>query len=153
MIAMQAGGLAVLAGMTLVSGLVVVFLSRMLHRWRALFPPEVVGLIAFMVGASQVTLALSRFLGLNRSTDRLDLHYLLVASITLALMAGLTVWGRGRVRLFSSFVTLVAGFHRRQCAGFSAQRAVGGSGKCAVLDIPKSIRLAWPSTMACCCRS
>ncbi|MEQ1885096.1 MAG: solute carrier family 23 protein [Bryobacteraceae bacterium] len=93
----------------MLTGLVVVLLSRVLHRLRALFPPEVVGLIAFMVGASQVSLALSRFLGVSRATDRLDTRYLMVAGVTLALIAGLTVWDRGRVRLFSSVITLVAG--------------------------------------------
>lgn len=118
MIAMQAGGLKLVAGMTLLTGFVVVVLSRVLHRWRALFPPEVVGLIAFMVGASQVSLALSRFLGLNRLTDPLDPHYLLVATFTLALLAGLTVWGKGRVRLYSSAITLVAGYIVANAYGF-----------------------------------
>lgn len=137
MIAMHAGGLKMLAGMTLVSGLAVVLLSRVLHRWRALFPPEVVGLIAFMVGASQATLALSRFLGLSRASDRLDLHYLLVASITLALMAGLTVWGKGRVRLFSSFATLVAGYIVANWFGFLHSEQWAEVANARVLDIPR----------------
>lgn len=137
MIAMQAGGLKTLAGLTLVSGVVVVLLSRVLHRWRALFPPEVVGLIAFMVGASQVTLALSRFLGLNRTTDRVDSHYLLVASITLALMAGLTVWGKGRVRLFSSFLTLVAGYSIASSFGFLRPQQWAQVSNARLLDIPR----------------
>ncbi len=137
MIAMQVGGLKMLAGMTLISGLVVVFLSRVLYRWRALFPPEVVGLIAFMVGASQATLALSRFLGLSRAADRLDFHYLLVASITLALMAGLTVWGKGRVRLFSSFATLVAGYIIANWFGFLHSEQWAEVANARVLDIPR----------------
>jgi NCS2 family nucleobase:cation symporter-2 len=137
MVAMQVGGLKVLAGMTLVTGLVVVFLSRVLHRWRVLFPPEVVGLIAFMVGASQVSLALSRFLGLSRAADRLDLHYLLVASITLGLLAGLTVWGKGRVRLFSSFITLVAGYVVANSFGFVRGDQWEQVANARLLDIPR----------------
>jgi len=118
MIAVQVGGLKLLAGMTLLTGVVVVLLSRVLHRWRALFPPEVVGLIAFMVGASQISLALTRFLGLNRGSEKLDPHYLAVASISLGLLAGLTVWGKGRIRLFSSVITLVAGYVVANWYGF-----------------------------------
>jgi NCS2 family nucleobase:cation symporter-2 len=118
MIAMQVGGLKLLAGMTLLTGLIIVLLSRVLNRWRALFPPEVVGVIAFMVGASQVSLAVSRFLGSNRVTDPLDPHYLLVATITIALLAGLTVWGKGGVRLFSSVITLVTGYIIANSFGF-----------------------------------
>jgi xanthine permease XanP len=137
MVAMQAGGLKVLAGMTLVSGLTVVFLSRVLHRWRALFPPEVVGLIAFMVGASQVTLALSRFLGLSRTTDRLDPNYLLVAIITLALMTGLTVWGKGRVRLFSSIITLITGYIVANSLGFIHRDQWAQVANARLIDIPR----------------
>ena len=118
MVAMQAGGLPLLAGMLLISGVVVVLLSRVLHRWRMLFPPEVVGLIAFMVGASQINLALSRFFGLNHPGDRLDGNYLAVAAITLALLAGLTVWGKGPWRLFSSVITLAVGYVVAHSYGF-----------------------------------
>ncbi len=137
MIAMQVGGLRLLAGMTLLTGLVVVLLSRVLHRWRALFPPEVVGLIAFMVGASQVSLALSRFLGMSRGTDKLDPHYLTVASITLALLAGLTVWGRGRLRLFSSAITLVVGYAVANASGFISASQWAQVAQARLVDIPR----------------
>jgi xanthine permease XanP len=137
MVAMQAGGLKLLAGMMLVTGLVVVLLSRVLHRWRALFPPEVVGLIAFMVGASQVSLALSRFLGLNQGSDKVDTYYLLVASITLALLAGLTVWGKGRVRLFSSAITLVAGYAVANYFGFIGREQWAQVGQARFIDFPR----------------
>jgi xanthine permease XanP len=95
-VAMQAGGLKMLAGMMLVTGPVVVLLSRVLQRWRALFPPEVVRVDCVHGG---------HFAG--EPGEKVDPQYLLVASITLALLAGLTVWGKGRVRLFSSVITLV----------------------------------------------
>jgi len=40
MVAFQTGGLKLLAGMTLLPGVIVVLLSRVLSRWKALFPPE-----------------------------------------------------------------------------------------------------------------
>jgi len=110
MLAAEKGGLALVAGMTLVTGAVVCLISRVLHRWRALFPAEVVGLIAFMVGASQASLAVSRFLGVSLSNPTPDPRHLLIASLTLALLACLTVWGKGKLRLFSSLITLVAGY-------------------------------------------
>ncbi|MEQ1947272.1 MAG: solute carrier family 23 protein [Bryobacteraceae bacterium] len=136
MIAVQAGGLRLLAGMTFVTGLVVVLLSRILHRWRALFPPEVVGLIAFMVGASQVGLALSRFLGVSRNADKLDPHYLLVASVTLALLAGLTVWGKGRLRLLSSLITLIAGYGLANYYGFIRPEQWKQVTEARIVDLP-----------------
>lgn len=110
LLAARAGGLPLVAGMTLVTGIVVAGLSRVLHRWRFLFPPEVVGLIAFMVGASQASLAVSRFLGIHRMDQTPASDHLFVASATIGLLAGLTVWGKGKLRLFSTLITLMAGY-------------------------------------------
>jgi xanthine permease XanP len=104
------GGLQLLAGMTLVSAATVAALSRILPRWRALFPPEVVGLIAFMVGASQASVAVTRFLGMERLDQTPNRVHILIASASLALLAALTVWGKGKLRLFSTLITLVCGY-------------------------------------------
>jgi xanthine permease XanP len=137
LMAAQSGGLPLVAGMTLVTGAIVVTLSHLLHRWRFLFPPEVVGLIAFMVGASQATLAVSRFLGLDRTNQSPDSHHLLVASITLALMASLTVWGKGAVRLFSSVITVIFGYALAGYFGFIGPEQWGRVQNARLLDIPR----------------
>jgi NCS2 family nucleobase:cation symporter-2 len=106
----RVGGLPLLAGMTLVSAGTVAVLSRILPRWRFLFPPEVVGLIAFMVGASQASVAVTRFLGMERLDQTPNRLHILIASASLALLAALTVWGKGKLRLFSTIITLVGGY-------------------------------------------
>ena len=108
--ATRIGGLKLLCGMTLITALAVALFSRVLPRWRFLFPPEVVGLIAVMVGASQASLAVTRFLGMERLDQTPSLAHLLVASGSLGLLAALTVWGKGKLRLFSTLITLVAGY-------------------------------------------
>lgn len=137
LVAAQLGGLPLVAGMTLVTGAFVVLLSHLLHRWRFLFPPEVVGLIAFMVGASQATLAVSRFLGLGRANESPDPNHLLVASITLTLLASLTVWGRGPLRLFSSVITVVFGYSLAGYFGFIGQEQWARVQNAAVIDFPR----------------
>lgn len=109
-LAVRAGGMQLLSGMALVTGLSVAMLSQLLPKWRFLFPPEVVGLIAFMVGASQASLAVTKFLGMTRLDDSPAATHIVVASGSLALLAALTVWGRGRLRLYSTVITLVAGY-------------------------------------------
>ena len=108
--ATRIGGLPLLAGMTAVTALSVALFSRVLPKWRMLFPPEVVGLIAFMVGASQASLAVTRFLGMERMDQTPDPAHMVVASGSLGLLAALTVWGKGRLRLFSTLITLAAGY-------------------------------------------
>jgi xanthine permease XanP len=108
--ATRVGGLPLLAGMTLITALSVSLMSWLMPRWRSLFPPEVVGLIAFMVGASQASLAVTRFLGMEHLDQSPKLGHMVIASGSLALLAALTVWGKGKLRLFSTLLTLVAGY-------------------------------------------
>jgi NCS2 family nucleobase:cation symporter-2 len=137
MVAAKAGGLPLVAGMTLITGLIVVLLSRLLHRWRFLFPPEVVGLIAFMVGASQATLAVSRFLGLEHVDQTPNQNHLFVASVTLALLASLTVWGKGPLRLFSTVITVVFGYVFAAYFGFIGPEQWSRVGSAALIDFPR----------------
>jgi NCS2 family nucleobase:cation symporter-2 len=90
-----------------------------------------------MVGASQVTLALSRFLGFERGAQRLDLNYLFVAFVTLAMLAGLTVWGKGPVRLFSSVITLVVGYVLANSFGFISAAQWTEVGRARWIDVPR----------------
>src|SRR5262245_34958899 len=137
LMAAQAGGLPMVAGMTLITGGFVVALSHLLHRWRFLFPPEVVGLIAFMVGASQATLAVSRFLGLNRANQSPDPNHLVIASFTLAVLAGLTVWGKGPFRLFSSIITVVFGYSMAAYFGFIGPEQWNRVASARLVDFPR----------------
>ena len=60
--------------------------------------------------STQASLAVTRFLGVNQAGAPPTPGHLLIASATLAMMAGLTVWGKGKLRLFSSLLTLTAGY-------------------------------------------
>jgi NCS2 family nucleobase:cation symporter-2 len=54
--------------MTAIAGSFEVLLSRIMHRLRALFPTEVVGLVVLMVGIAIIPLAIRNFMGLD-ATD------------------------------------------------------------------------------------
>jgi NCS2 family nucleobase:cation symporter-2 len=106
----RTGGLPLLCGMTLVTAFSVILFARILPRWRFMFPAEVVGLIAFMVGASQSSLAVTRFLGMDRLDQAPNAKHILIAATSLAALAALTVWSKGRLRLFSTLIILAAGY-------------------------------------------
>jgi xanthine/uracil permease len=59
--AVQMGGLPLMFGMTLVAGLFEAGISRVPHRLRPLFPPEIAGLATFLVGAAGGTARRNRF--------------------------------------------------------------------------------------------
>ncbi|MGC2854636.1 uracil-xanthine permease family protein [Novispirillum sp. DQ9] len=114
-----AGGasLAAVMGMTVVSGLGAMALSRVIARLRPLFPPEITGFVVFIVGLSVITLAMRNFLGIDAGSGGEggaaggDRHgALFVATATLAVMVGLSVWGTRQLRLFSPLVGMAVGY-------------------------------------------
>jgi xanthine permease XanP len=66
------GGLPLLFGLTVISGVFEALLSRLVQRLRVLFPPEVTGLVVAMVGIELIALAAPRFLGFQSSVARID---------------------------------------------------------------------------------
>jgi xanthine permease XanP len=108
-LAVKTGGLPLLAGMTLVSGLFGVVLSRLMGRLRPFFPAEVTGTIVTMVGLALIPVAIPRFLGIEKAHVVIDPLSAIIASITFSVMVGVTVWGSSRLRLYGVLIGLGAG--------------------------------------------
>lgn len=110
MLAGKTGGLSLMFGLTTVSGVFEALLSRVIQRLRALFPPEVTGLVVAMVGIELIALGCPRFLGYAGPGSVLDARSTLVAFITLAAMVAPTVWSKGKLRLYPVLLGLSAGY-------------------------------------------
>jgi NCS2 family nucleobase:cation symporter-2 len=108
--AANVGGLHVLFGMTSIAGLFEVFLSRIMHRLRVLFPPEVTGLVVAMVGITVIPVALPNLMGRDATDTITELPELVVALVTLGTMVGISVWSRGKIRLYSVLVGMTFGY-------------------------------------------
>jgi len=104
------GGLPLVFGMTALSGLAEAALSRIVPRLRSLFPPEVSGLVVATVGIALAPHAVRSLAGMGRAHTEPDGHALIVGLVTLGLIVGLNVWGRGVLRLFSILIAIVAGY-------------------------------------------
>ncbi|MFA6413373.1 MAG: solute carrier family 23 protein [Syntrophales bacterium] len=107
--AAKIGGLGLTFGMTVIAGIFSIFFSRFLKYFRHLFPAEVCGVAVVMLGISMVGPAITRFLGLHGGNS-VDPHAIAVAFITLALMVALSIWPRGKIRLYSVLIGLTAGY-------------------------------------------
>ena len=103
-LAVKAGGLPMLAGMTIIGGLCGTLLSRFMRQLRPLFPAEVTGTVVAMVGLELVPLSATKFLGIEMSGHRIEPFTVSVASITLLTMVGLSVWGRQTLRLYCALI-------------------------------------------------
>lgn len=113
----KTGGLPLLFGMTTFSGIFTGVLSRFIRRLRALFPPDVTGLIVAVVGIQLVALGVPRFLGYAGPGTRALPGSAWVGIITLTAMIMPTIWGKGTLRMYPILLGM--------CAGFSASLALG----------------------------
>lgn len=104
------GGLPLVFGMTIVSGVIECLLSRVMHRLRVIFPPDVTGVVLTMVGLNIVPIMILDFMGVKDRVSPIETANVLVAMITLAIMVGMSVWGKGKLRLYSVIVGIAGGY-------------------------------------------
>ena len=121
LVAAQAGGLALVAGMTTIASLIVVGASRIMDHLRVLFPAEVVGLVVTMVGLTLLRLSVGNFLGLDDSGRMTGSTEVIVALITLATICGLNVWGRGFPKLACVVIGMAVGYAVAAAVGLLTQ--------------------------------
>jgi len=110
-LAAKTGGLSLLFGMTAAASLFEGILSRFMRHLRMLFPAEVTGLIVIMVGLTVIKVACKNFFGLGDDPGAaISLPSFLVASLTLSIMIGFNVWGKGKAKLFCALLGMIVGY-------------------------------------------
>ena len=105
-----AGGYSLIFGMLLAGGIAGMLVSRVMHRLRVLFPPEVTGLMVAMSGLQLVALGCPRFLGYTRGNAAGDPRAMLIGVVTLFAMIIPTIWIRSKLHLFPMLIGLAAGY-------------------------------------------
>ncbi|MFL5030406.1 MAG: uracil-xanthine permease family protein [Xanthobacteraceae bacterium] len=106
--AMKLGGLPLVFGMTIMAGVLQSALSPMLRRIRPLLPPEIGGLVVFLVGTSIAAIGCRYLIGVG-AKEPVSREYWLVGGLTLATTVALNVWGKGQVRLFCALIGMMVG--------------------------------------------
>jgi len=124
-IALQSGGLSLLCGMTVFSGALQAALSRVVQRLRVLFPVEVTGLVIMMLGVAVVPFALPQFFGMTGGATSPDATVTAISIITLAVTVGVTVWGRGQIRLFPLIIGMAVGYALCIATGLAGANPLG----------------------------
>nr|WP_255775079.1 solute carrier family 23 protein [Halomonas alkalisoli] len=110
LLAAQAGGLALVFGMTFLAGTMGIVLSQIIGRLRKLFPPEVCGVVVLMIGLSLIKVALPLLLGFAENRAEVDPRALAVGAVTLLVMVVGTVSRRGSFRLYAAILGLLTGY-------------------------------------------
>jgi len=110
LLASKTGGLSLVAGMTIVSGLFGVLLSRVARYLRPFFPTEVTGTIIMMIALDLIPRSVSLFLGITTSKLDIDPVSVSIAFTTFFVMVGVTVWGHRTLRLHGVLVGVGVGY-------------------------------------------
>jgi xanthine permease XanP len=142
-IAGKLGGLPMLFGLTAISGLFEALLSRLVQRLRALFPPEVTGLVVSMVGIELIVLAAPKFLGFQYSDPRIDSRSVFVAVFSLAAMIGPSIWSTGKLKLYPLLLGLTCGYASAYAVGLLSASEFAGSLGGSLVSLPHRAEAGW----------
>ncbi len=104
------GGLSLIFGMTVVSGLIECLLARFMHRLQILLPPEVTGVVLTMVAFNVLPIMILDFYGLDKAGQPLQAIDISISLLTLGVMVASNVWGKGKLRLYSVVIGIVFGY-------------------------------------------
>ena len=108
-LAAQTGGMPLVFGMTLFAGVVELVTGLALKRLRLVITPVLSGLTVFIVGLELGMVGIGETLDVqHEGLPAFPLH-VAVAALTLLVPMGLSIWGRGALRLLCSLLGLIVG--------------------------------------------
>jgi xanthine permease XanP len=141
LVAVKTGGLSLLFGMTIFAGALEAGLSKLLDRMRPLFPPELTGLVIFMIGWSAAIAGLRSLLVTDAPPLKSSEFW--VSVVTLSTMVTLNVWGRGTARMLCALFGLAAGYVAAAAAGLLEGKQFAAVADAAWVGLPSFDHLSW----------
>ncbi len=140
--AAQTGGLPLVFGMTVITGILQTAIAPVLRRVRFLFPPEIAGLVIAVVGLSIAVLGV-RYSISGAANSEIASKYLAVAAITLTTMVILNVWTKGYLRMFCVLLGMTVGYAASAALGVLDFSAAIPSNGIPLLRFPSLQFLQW----------
>jgi len=147
-LALKTGGYPLLFGMTIVAGLFEALLSRIMHRLRPVFPPEVAGVVVFMVGVAIIPIDVSLFFGADPASSTMDTSSFIVAVITFAAMVGTSIWGKGSLRQYCMLIGIIIGYFCSYIFGLFTPADFEQLSSAAIIALPYMGHVGWSFDMA-----
>ncbi len=147
LVAAQAGGLPLVFGMTIFSGLVEAALSRIWRPLRPYLPPEMAGLVVVLTGLVAAAIGI-RFLMAGQGGEPASLADWAAAGFTLAVMVGLNLWTRGMLRMFCALIGMVAGYLVAVWLGLGSPAELAAIAGMPLVALPRFDHVAWSFDLA-----
>jgi NCS2 family nucleobase:cation symporter-2 len=145
LLAAKVGGAPLVFGMTVFAGILETALAPLLNRLRAIFPPEISGLIIVMIGLSAAVSGLRSILG--PAAEPVSVAEWWVAGITLSSMAILNIWGKGALRMLCALIGLVIGYVAAASADLVGAN-MAAVGNASWIGAPHVSDIAWSFDLA-----
>ena len=141
LLAAKLGGLPLVFGMTFFAGVLEAVLAPLLQRLRSIFPPEISGLVIFMIGLSAGIAGLRSLLGPQAAPVSAAEWW--VAGITLATMVAFNVWGKGITRMLCALVGLTTGYIAAGFAGLIGSSQLSVVEQASWIGLPDFSAISW----------
>ncbi len=142
LLAVKSGGLPLVWGMTIFAGFVEIALSRVWSRLRPFVPPETAGLVVFLIGMI-IGLASLRILLEDNAAGALAADDGTVAGGALAVMMGLNIWNKGRLKLFCILIGMVVGYLLSGAVGLLTLEQLREAVIRPLFSVPTVSHLSW----------
>jgi xanthine permease XanP len=141
LLAIKAGGLPLLFGMTLFAGALETAVARLLQRLRAILPTELSGFVIFMIGITAGIAGLRSLLSTQAAP--VSLSEWGVGTLTLATMVMFNVWGKGVAKMLCALIGLAAGYLAALLAGLLEKSELTGIENAPWVGLPVFQHLSW----------
>lgn len=142
LLALKAGGLPLMFGMTIFAGAVEITVSRVLRPLRPFLPPEIAGFVVAMIGLTIGLLGFRSIFGIGLAEPPGAASYA-VAAMTLAIMVGLNVWTTGAPKIFGALIGMVVGYVAAVAAGVLPAADLARLNAAPFVHVPRVDHLGW----------
>lgn len=141
LVASSHGGMELAYGMVFVTGMTQVLLSGVLVRLRNIFTVEVAGVAVMLTGITTGKMGLEALFGVE--SQQVDMHDVLVATVTLAVLVFCNIWVRARFQAFTTLAGLAVGTLIAMSLGMIPPSVWGDIAATPWLRVPEVTRIGW----------
>jgi NCS2 family nucleobase:cation symporter-2 len=145
--AAQAGGLPLVFGMTIFSGLVEAALSRVWRHLRPFLPPEMAGLVVVLTGLVSASIGVRLLMAGDQGAPAGVADWA-TAGFTLAVMVGLNVWTKGMLRMFCALIGMIAGYILAVVLGLGTPGELAVIHTMPLVAVPRFDHVGWSFDVA-----
>ncbi|MCX5848119.1 MAG: purine/pyrimidine permease [Deltaproteobacteria bacterium] len=104
------GGLPLMRGITIVAGIIEMFLAPVIQKLKSVFPIYIVGLVVALVGISIIQISVTSFFGLTLQGDAIRSIDIFIGAVSLLIMVFCNVWGKGFVKIYCLIIGIFSGW-------------------------------------------